>query len=435
MDRSMKNSGYDWIGDIPSEWPVLSAQRGFTEVKKKNADGAVQKALQFKFGTIIPKANFEADSDDYVADTITSYTIVEPGTVMINGLNLNYDFKTQRTALVKEKGVITSAYLALWPDTSKITPEYATYLFKGYEAKMALHNMGSGIRLTLGWKEFKKQPVLFPPIQEQYRIVSFLDRKCAEIDSVIAATQRTIEEYKALKQSIITEAVTKGVRGKRPMKDSGIEWFCEIPEEWATSRVGLHYDIILGKMLCAVQPSEDYTLERYFCAANVHFDGISDCDALKEMWFSEQEKKLYQVKNGDLLVVEGGAGAGGSAIVTGFTGTAFIQNSIMIVRGKKNGDNRYLRYFLEHLVKQGYIEVACNKATIPHFTKDKLATVPYPVVPAEEQEEIANYLDSKCSEIERLIISKQQLLIELESYKKSVIYEYVTGKKEVPACQ
>ena len=152
MDRSMKNSGYDWIGDIPSEWPVLSAQRGFTEVKKKNADGAVQKALQFKFGTIIPKANFEADSDDYVADTITSYTIVEPGTVMINGLNLNYDFKTQRTALVKEKGVITSAYLALWPDTSKITPEYATYLFKGYEAKMALHNMGSGIRLTLVWK-------------------------------------------------------------------------------------------------------------------------------------------------------------------------------------------------------------------------------------------------------------------------------------------
>ena len=109
MSRAMKNSGYDWIGQVPESWLVLPAQRGFTEIRRKNIDGAVQKALQFKFGTIIPKTNFDAESDDYVADTITTYNIVEPGTVMINGLNLNYDFKTQRSALVKETGVITSA--------------------------------------------------------------------------------------------------------------------------------------------------------------------------------------------------------------------------------------------------------------------------------------------------------------------------------------
>lgn len=154
MARKMKNSGIEWIGEIPEDWNVLPAYRVFSEVKKKNSDGTEQNALQFKFGAIIRKANFDAENDDYVAGTIAAYTVVEPGTVMVNGLNLNYDFKTQRTALVKEKGVITSAYLALWPNQAMILPEFATYLIKGYEAKMALHNMGAGIRLTLGYKEF-----------------------------------------------------------------------------------------------------------------------------------------------------------------------------------------------------------------------------------------------------------------------------------------
>ncbi|MBO5544741.1 MAG: hypothetical protein J5949_08955, partial [Oscillospiraceae bacterium] len=111
MAREMKDSGVPWIGEIPKNWRLLPAQYGFAEVKTKNTDGAVQNALQFKFGAIIPKSNFNADSDDYVAGTITNYTIVQPGTVMINGLNLNYDFKTQRTGLVREPGAITSAYL------------------------------------------------------------------------------------------------------------------------------------------------------------------------------------------------------------------------------------------------------------------------------------------------------------------------------------
>ena len=103
----------------------------------------------------------------------------------------------------------------------------------------------------------------------------------------------------------------------------------------------------------------------------------------------------------------------------------------MIVRGKKESSNRFLRYWIECLVKKGYISVVCNKATIPHFTKDKLATMPVPVLSESEMVEIADYLDKKCSEIDELIAKKTALLSELESYKKSLIYEYVTGKKEV----
>lgn len=426
----MKNSGIEWIGDIPNDWEVYPARYALSEIKTKNSLGEVKNALQFKFGTIVSKLNFDADSEEYVADTITNYTIVDPRTIIINGLNLNYDLKSLRVGMVKEKGVITSAYLALKPDEDIIDAEFATYLFKGYESKMAFHNMGAGIRLTLGFKEFKNQPILLPSKKEQLKIVCFLDRKCAEIDAVIEKTKATIEEYKKLKQSVITEAVTKGIRGDRPMKDSGIEWITEIAEDWKISRVGLHYNIILGKMLCDKQRKDDYTLEEYLCAANVHFDGVEITD-LKKMWFSPIEKETYAVKIGDLVVVEGGAGAGGSSIVYQLNNPTYVQNSVMIVRNKTNSDNRYLRYWIECLVKKGYISVVCNKATIPHFTKDKLASMPVPVLSTTEQLEIADYLDSKCAEIDTLIAKKTSLLEEMENYKKSVIYEYVTGKKEV----
>ena len=270
--------------------------------------------------------------------------------------------------------------------------------------------------------------IILPPLKEQHRIADFLDNQCAHIDSVIEKTRSAIEEYKKLKQAVITQAVTKGIRPNREMKDSGIEWFPVIPMEWTVSRVGLHYDIILGKMLCQNQLNNDYTLEPYYCAANVHFDGVSNTD-LKQMWFSTAEKEQYLVKEVDLLVVEGGAGAGGSAIVVSVDKPTYVQNSVMIVRPKNTSNNCYLRYLLEFLVKEGYIEVACNKATIPHFTKDKLANVPYLV--SNEQSEIVAYLDEKTAAIDSLVQKKEQLITELEAYKKSLIYEYVTGKKEV----
>ena len=265
---------------------------------------------------------------------------------------------------------------------------------------------------------------------EQERIVAFLDAKCAEIDSVLDKTRASIEDYKKLKQSVITEAVTKGIRDERTMKDSGEEWIGEIPAERKLSRVGLHFGIILGKMLCSEPLAEDYTLEKYYCAANVHFTGVDNYD-LKAMWFSPSEKEAFLVKKGDLLVVEGGAGAGGSAIVKNLSERIYIQNSIMIVRPKVQSSAVYLRYVLESLVTRGYVDFACNKATIPHFTKDKLGQVPFPLPEAAEQQEIAAYLDEKCAAIDSLIASKETLIAELEAYKKSLIYEYVTGKKEV----
>ena len=425
--REMKDSGIEWIGAIPAAWGVHRIASHFQEIKEKNTANAYSNALQFKMGKIIAKP--QKWDEDETNETYSAYTVVHPNTIMINGLNLEFDFVTQRVARVECNGIITSAYIALSP-RNDINAEYICYLLKSYDACRAFHSMGRGLRKILSYSELKNKPIVVPPLAKQEHIAAFLDAECAEIDAVLEKTRASIEEYKKLKQAVITQAVTKGVRGDRPMKDSGIEWIGEIPAGVPISRVGLHFDIVLGKMLCSAPVDDNYTLESYYCAADVHFEGLSNGEK-KKMWFSPDEKEQYCVKSGDLLVVEGGAGAGGCAIAASTDVPIYIQNSIMIVRSKGISNIRYLRYLLECLVKKVYIDVVCNKAPIPHFTKDKLANVPFIVFSQSEQEEIAEYLNEKCAGIDALIAKKQQYLTEIETYKKSLIYEYVTGKKEV----
>lgn len=362
-------------------------------------------------------------------ESFDGYNIIEKDDIVLRLTDLQNDHTSLRVGLAEERGIITSAYLTI-RNRSNFCPKYLYYYLHSFDIAKGFYGMGAGVRQGLNWDGVKWLKILAPSVPEQERIAAFLDAECAEIDAVLEKTRASIEEYKKLKQAVITQAVTKGIRGDRPMKDSGIEWIGDIPAGVPISRVGLHFDIVLGKMLCSAPVDDNYTLESYYCAADVHFEGLSNGEK-KKMWFSPDEKEQYCVKNGDLLVVEGGAGAGGCAIAVSTDVPIYIQNSIMIVRSKGISNIRYLRYLLECLVKKGYIDVVCNKATIPHFTKDKLANVPFIVFSQSEQEEIAEYLNEKCAGIDALIAKKQQYLTEIESYKKSLIYEYVTGKKEV----
>ena len=425
MSREMKNSGIPWVGDIPSHWRVETIGSCIKEVNEPNSDLSEDNSLQFKMGTIISK---KYGDSKYNPESLEAYNKVKEGDIIINGLNLSFDFISLRVGCVEEKGVITSAYLAVRP-LPFIDSHFLNYLFKGYDYCKALHSMGRGLRATLGYKEFRKYSVIFPEFEEQKAITDFLDKKCNEIDDLISLQDKIIEELIAYKQSVITEAVCRGLNPNVPRKDSGIVWIGQIPEGWDVSRVGLHYSIILGKMLCD-KPIENGVFAPYYCAANVHFDGITSGE-LKKMWYSLEETEKYRVRNGDLLVVEGGAGAGGCAIVNSIEGDTFIQNSIMIVRSSSH-EVRFLKYHIERLVSQGYIDFVCNKATIPHFTKDKLSQVPYAFPSKAEQQAIAEFLDKKCTEIDTLISLKQSKIEALKEYKKSIIYEFVTGKKEVP---
>ena len=221
--RAMKDSGIEWVGLVPQSWSVNPIRAEFQEVTEKNKLGLVKNALKFTYGNIVKKDNFDADDDNYVADTILNYTVVNPGTIMLNGLNLNFDFVSQRVALVKEHGIITSAYIAFAPNSNgRISSRFITYLLKAYDGCKAFHNMGGGVRKILNFSELKKQYIVYPTLVEQKHIADFLDAKCAEIDALTADIQTQIDTLEQYKRSIITETVTKGLNPDAEMKDSGI---------------------------------------------------------------------------------------------------------------------------------------------------------------------------------------------------------------------
>lgn len=417
MARKMKDSGIEWIGEIPEGWEVCRLKNIVAcrdELRKPISADKRENHLKL----------YDYYGASGVIDTIDDYNV--DGTVLLIGED-GANLKLRNLPLIYRASgkfwVNNHAHILIV--NKKHSYDYVAYLL---EAGDYSNYITGSAQPKLSQFNLMRFPVAIPNYTEQENISFFIHRECSKIDSILSETRSSIEEYKKLKQAVITQAVTKGVRGEREMKDSGNPWFGQIPTDWKLSRVGLHFSIILGKMLCNAPLNDTYTLEPYYCAADVHFDGVADGER-KKMWFSPIEKDLYRVSVGDLLVVEGGAGAGGSAIVEKQDSDTYVQNSIMIVRSKGNADNRYLRYLLEFLVKQGYIGVVCNKATIPHFTKDKLSCVPFCL--CGEQEEIADYLDAKCAEIDKLIAKKEQLVKELESYKKSLIYEVVTGKREV----
>ncbi len=353
--REMKDSGIDWIGTIPQDWQLSKIGSLYTQRNEKVSDNDYQ-PLSVTMQGILPQLATAAKTDDG-----DNRKLVRAGDFAINSRS----DRRGSCGISPLDGSVSLINIILTPRTA-MHPGYYNWLFHTTLFADEFYKWGHGIVAdlwTTRWQEMKSITVPVPEYAEQKRIAAFLDAECAEIDAVLEKTRASIEEYKKLKQAVITQAVTKGIRGDRPMKDSGIEWIGDIPAGVPISRVGLHFDIVLGKMLCSAPVDDNYTLESYYCAADVHFEGLSNGEK-KKMWFSPDEKEQYCVKNGDLLVVEGGAGAGGCAIAVSTDVPIYIQNSIMIVRSKGISNIRYLRYLLECLVKKGYIDVVCNKANI-----------------------------------------------------------------------
>ena len=435
----MKDSGIPYIGEIPSHWritktlhclsmPITDGPHTTPELYDSGVPFISAEAVSCGNGKIDFSHMRGYISEDFYEECCKKYVPQIDDIYMIKS-----GATTGRVAIVDTDRIFTiwSPLAAFRANRKRVLPKFLFYALQSdsYQKQVEL-GWTYGTQQNIGMRTLETLKVCLPPLDEQVTIVAYLDRQFSVIDSIIDEAKASIEEYKRWKASVIYQAVTKGLDLNAPMKDSGVSCIGTIPLAAKISRVNFHYDIILGKMLCSFPPDDSYTLEPYYCAANVHFEGIAS-DELKEMWFNEAEKERYLVKCGDLLVVEGGAGAGGCAIAGETIRSAYIQNSIMIVRPKGKQDIRYLRYLIEMLVNRGYMEYACNKATIPHFTKEKLAAVPYPLFNENDVVKISDYLDKKCAEIDAIISEKQSLIAELEAYKKSLIYEAVTGKRKV----
>lgn len=208
-------------------------------------------------------------------------------------------------------------------------------------------------------------------------------------------------------------------------KDSGVQWLGEIPGHWGCVALSKVSDIVLGKMLQSETKKETDILIPYICAKDVHFDGI-DMSNLKTMYFSQSEMDMYEVRKGDMLIVEGGAGAGNCSILRNNVKNIGIQNSIMIVRSNADVINSYICYFMSSIVRRGYVDFITNIATIPHFTKEKVSRTYIPLPPLSEQHSIVSFLDAKCGKIDEWVTKKQKEVEHLQELKQRVIADAVT---------
>ena len=417
--REMKDSGIDFLDKIPSHWEEKPIRYLFKEITDKNKFGAEKTALKFTYGTIIPKTDFDADTDEYVANTILNYTLVTKGVIMINCLNLNFDFVSQRIGLVKDKGAITSAYLAIKPK-GEILSEFANYELKYFDSIKAFHNMGTGVRKTLDFTELGKKYFAFPSILEQERIVSFLDAKCSEIDNLSADIQSEIDTLEAYKRSVITEAVTKGLDKNAETIDSRIYYMAPYNSKWRLSKIGYECTKLWRPF-----NSEDTAL----LCTNKGKVAIRP-DEMSGIMVS-QDNAMQGIHKGD-IAIHGMDTWHGAIALSDYDGKI---TRVVHVCDSPN-DNRFIVYYLQQLAYNGVYKLISNGVrgnTSDFRSWDKVADIYIALPSLDEQSKISDYLDSVCVQVEDIIAQKQEQLEVLADYKKSVIYEYVTGKKEVPS--
>lgn len=409
--RNMKDSGIEWIGEIPEEWQTI---------KFKYLHN------QSNVGNSIDKDYWTSEENDTVFYTAGLYPI-----------HTSYEdfptekYTTQNDILLARNGT-PYVYFPV-PDAV-----YSDHIIRvGINKRYCKRYIGYCLQQSINFEivdtvsiatwsvsVWNKQFLCLPPIQEQQKIAAFLDRKCSEIDSVTAKTKATIEEYKKLKQAIITEAVTKGIRKGRKMKDSGVEWIGEIPEEWELIKIGRLFHLRNEKNY---YPLEEVNLLSLYTGIGVFPHGEHEERGNKAV----KAEGYSIVKKNDIVVniILAWMGAIGISEYDGVTSPAYdvyIPNL-----------SRVIPHFFHYVFRTQGIAGECYKygrgimmmRWRTYSNEFKMIKVPYPS--KAEQQEIASYLDEKCAAIDTLIAKKEQLLTELESYKKSVIYEYVTGKKEV----
>ena len=308
-----------------------------------------------------------------------------------------------------------------------------------YLRSMAYNNvflaLSTGIRVRscdLKWNKLADLLYLVPPIVEQHKLVSFLDEKCSEIDAMLSKTRASIEEYKKLKQAVITQAVTKGVRGEREMKDSGVDYIGQIPAEWVLGKLRNVGDTqngisksseFFGKGFPFVSYSDVY--KNYSLPSTV--SGLVDS--------TSEEQKRYSVKKGDIFFTrtsETIEEVGFSCVCEKDIPNATFAGFLIRVRPFSDKlYTPYAKYYFRSSHLRFYLVKEMNLVTRASLGQSLLKSMPVLLPPLEEQKEIADYLDTKYAEIDGLIAKKDQLVKELESYKKSLIYEVVTGKREV----
>lgn len=429
MTRQMKSSGVEWIGDIPEKWNVRKLFQVFTQVKNKNQGMVETNLLSLSYGKIKQK-NIET-SFGLLPESFETYNIIDKNDIVLRLTDLQNDQKSLRVGLSTQRGIITSAYVTMRAKNPRMAP-YLYYLLHTFDIEKGFYGMGDGVRQGLNWDELKHLSFVLPSLSEQQKIADYLNEKCGAIDEIIAKMEQSVEEYKKLKQAAITEAVTKGIRPNRKMKDSGIEWIGEIPEDWETIKLRYLYRCQNGISKSADNFGHGYPFVSY---KDVYDNDVLPTTVEGRCEANEEERSRYSVQKGDIFftrtsetIEEIGLTSICLETIDNATFAGFLIRCRPFTKKLIFG---YSKYYTASSHLRFYFVKEMNLVIRASLSQDLLKNMKMLIPPLEEQKEIADYLDKKCAEIDTLIEKKQKFLTELATYKKSMIYEYVTGKKEV----
>ncbi len=413
MSREMKNSGIPWIGEIPASWQVCFIKQVMRNKSMKGFPDEQVLSLYREHG-VVPKDSRD-DNHNVTSEDTSGYKLVDIGDFVINKMKA-----WQGSMAVSDyRGIISPAYYICRITNEDVNKRYIHYLLRNESYKDEYMRLSTGLRIgqwDLNIEDFLRIKMILPSLVEQKSIAEFLDRKCGEIDEMISLQEKIIEELKAYKQSVITETVCRGLNPDVPMKDSGIEWIGKIPEGWNTCKLKYQYTLLNGRAYSDSELLENgkykvlrvgnlFTSDKWYYS-NLELDSNKYCE------------------QGDLLY---GWSASLGALIWKEEKVIYHYHIWKVLLG---GNSLNYSYYLFNAITESKRKDMHGTA-MQHITKGVMDNSYIPVIPLKEQQDIAVFLDAKCSEIDSLIALKQSKIEALKEYKKSTIYEYVTGKKEV----
>lgn len=423
--REMKDSGVAWLGSIPSHWRIQRVKHAFY---RKNEKAEQENPVVLSLARSGVHVRDISNNEGQVAESYYNYNPVEVDDLLINPMDL---YSGANCSISKVRGVISPAYVNLRYKDG-VNPRFYDYYFKVQYWMMAFFAHGKGVsfenRWTLNAETLMNYPIVMLSYEEQYLRSSYLEQKCAKIDDVIARQQEAIEKLKAYKLSVISEAVTKGLNPDTPMCDSGIEWLGCIPAHWEFRRTKSMAKIVDCKNRTPEnKPDGEYTVVRTTCIKDGKFsyEGSFQTDEENYIIWTERGAPMM----GDVFFTR--EAPMGEACMVPDADNLCMGQRVMYFRPFDDVDGRFVLYSIYGPLVREYIESKSKGSTVGHLKLGQVADLPMLYCPYEEQQQICNYLDRECEKIDALIQKKQTVIERLTEYKKSLIYEVVTGKREV----
>lgn len=430
--RAMQDSSIPWLGSVPSDWKRGKLKQYIFEISEKNSPVKTTDILSLtnKLG-VVPYEE-KGNQGNTAKEKYDEYKLAYPDTIVVNSMNILIG----SVGYCSYFGCVSPVYY-VFNNLKNGNLKYINYIFQTTEFQKCLRQFSNGIleiRQRVSAKTILNQDFFFPNLDEQNAIVEYLDTKCDQIDTIIAKEESVIEKLQEYKRAIITNAVVKGLDVTAETADSGIEWIDSIPSHWKIKRL-IFSAYIRARLGWKGLKADEYTSEGhpFLSAVNIQNDKLvwEDLNFINDDRYDESPE--IKLELGDLLLVKDGAGIGKCAVVDQLPyGTATTNSSLGVITPYPELNSMYLYYFFESAIFQNYISRIKNGMGVPHLTQGNLKNIMVVIPPYCEQEAIVAYLDEKCANLDSLIVKKQSLIDKLSEYKQSLIYEVVTGKKEVP---